>query len=321
MIRVVHITENPIAGAPMNLSAALNKWQGDKVQSRHIASSDRNENRVFKYDLLTNVHSYEEISKVMRDADILHFHNFYSKCELFRRWPELWKTALRKKRCWQVHSPRDTGWMDLEEGLRDVDATHLVIGQYHPRQWPEIKHIVPNVIDITEPELMPIKRDWSAPMRVAYSPSRIGLKGWDDKGHQVVSPILQKLVNEGLITAEIIFDKSHAECLAHRAKAHISIDEVMTGSYHLVSLESMAQGLCTIAGLDTVQIATLKDLTGGDSLPWFLAKPRDLEEKLRMLAGSSAVVERYAHDSRKWMERYWHPKTTTARFVEIYERM
>jgi hypothetical protein len=320
MISVLHVTENPIAGAPMNLSNALNKWQGDKIHSRHVASSDRNENRIFKSDLLTNVHSFDEVSRAFLEADILHFHNFYSKCEVFRRWPGLWSIALKKKRIWQVHSPREVNWMDLEEGFRDRFATHLVIGQYHPRQWPEIKHIVPNIIDITEPELMPVARKWDAPLRVAYSPSRIRLPGWDDKGYDQILPTLQKLVNEGLITAEVIFNKPHKECLATRGKAHISIDEIVTGSYHLVSLESLSQGLCTIAGLDELQVKTLKILTNGDMHPWFLARPNNFEEKLRWLAESPAIVQRYAHDSRQWMEKFWHPAKTTAKFVDIYER-
>ena len=54
----------------MNLSCALNKWQGDKVASRHIAASDRNEDRVYKSDLLTGVNSYDEIKQVMEKADI-----------------------------------------------------------------------------------------------------------------------------------------------------------------------------------------------------------------------------------------------------------
>lgn len=318
MIKVVQITENPIAGAPMNLNLALNKWQGGKVQSRHVAAADRNENRVFKSDLLTGVNSYEEIRKVLQEADILHFHNFYSKQELFRKWPDLWKLAKTKRRVWQVHSQRDTAWIDIEEGLRDHAARHLVIGQYHPRQWPECA-VVPNIIDITDPLLSPHERSWKSPLRVVFSPSRLNLPGWDNKGYRETVPCLQRLVNRHQITAEVVFDKPHEECLQKRASAHISIDEVVTGSYHLCSLESLAQGCVTIAGLDDIQIKTIKDLTGCEWLPWVIAHKENLLRMLHTCAMDPMMMELRAKHSREWMERYWHPRDTTAKFVKIYE--
>lgn len=319
MIKVTHITNNPIAGAPINLSLALNKFHGDKIKSRHIAGSDRNENRIYKTDLLTTKNSYEELRKAVHEADVLHFHNFYlNSCDLFHRYPDLRALARRKPRVWQVHSPRDTKWMDIEEGLRDDQAKHLVIGQYHPRQWPECE-IVPNIIDITLPEYTPQARKWDMPLRLVFSPSRIKSFGWDSKGYDETYPILVKLVTAKVITAEIIFDRPHAECLEKRSQAHISIDEVVTGSYHLTSLESLAQGLVTIAGLDSQQLKTLKELTGSASHPWLIARPQNLESQIRMVAESPAIAQRFASDARKWMEECWHPKKMTERFVEIYK--
>lgn len=319
MIKVVHITENPIAGAPMNLCAALNKWQKGQVECRHIAASDRNENRVFKSDLLTKVHKREEIADVIAAAHVLHFHNFYKTQELFKLYPELWAVAKKKRRVWQVHSPRATGWMPITEALADTNAVKLVIGQYHPREWPECK-VVPNVIDITDPLLMPIKRDWDAPLKVIYSPSRIRLPGWDNKGYDETFPVLQKLVDDSIIAAEIIYDRPHEECLRKRQLGHIAIDEIITGSYHLCSLEALSQGLCTIAGLDDLQVSTLKTLTGANNLPWLVARKESLERVLRT-ASSSAIARSYALDSRGWMEKYWHPRDMTARFVEIYRSL
>lgn len=320
MIKVVQLTENPIAGAPMNLNLALNKWQGGRVQSRHIAFSDRNEGRVFKSDLLTPEATYEELRKVIVEADILHFHNFYSNQDLFRRHPDLWTIARTKKRVWQVHSQRDTAWVNLEEGLRDRSARHLVIGQYHPRQWPECE-VVPNIIDITESALTPRERDWNNPLRVAFSPSRIRFQGWDNKGYDETVPVLQELVNRRLIHAEIIFDKPHDECLERRSRSHIAIDEIVTGSYHLCSLEALSQGCVTIAGLDELQIKTIKDLTGADKIPWIMAYPETLKQKLTLMANDPYGCKMRGEVSRKWMEKYWHPRDMTNRFVEIYEGM
>lgn len=319
MLRVVHITENPIAGAPINLSKALNKYQGDKILSRHIAQSDRNEARVFDRDLLVDTTPYEQIRSLLEGADVIHLHNFYRNQHLFRKHPDLWDIVLRKKRVWQAHTQRDISWMSMEDGLRDKGARHLVIAQYHPRMYPECA-VVPNVIDILDPEFMPAARPHVKVPRVVYSPSRIRFKGWDNKGYDETVPVLQKLVDERLITAEVIHNRPFRECLARRRSANISIDEIVTGSYHLVSLESLSAGLATIAGLDDKQVAVLCSLTGSTAadLPWVIARPESLEGRLRELAADAGLLDRTARGSRAWMEKYWHPRDMTQKFVDIY---
>lgn len=322
-IRVVHVCENPIAGAPIALSKALNKWSEGRIQSRHIAASDRNEKRVFDHDLLISSKHYDEIAKVISEADIIHLHNFYKNQELFRQWPRLWDIVMRKRRVWQAHSQRNISWMSMEDGLRDKEAKHLVIAQYHPRMYPECL-VVPNIVDITTPEFSPTVRGPRNSIRVVYSPSRIGLPGWDNKGYDQTAPVIHRLVSAGVISADIITDVPHAECLKRKQHGDVGIDEVITGSYHLCSLETLAQGLVTIAGLDAIQIKTLTELTGckPEELPWVIATPKTLEKELCTLAALSRdrLDEKKAY-SRAWMEKYWHPKKAIERFVDVYERL
>lgn len=323
MINVVMITENPIAGAPLNLCRALNKYQGDKVKARCIAQSDRNENRIFGADIIIDNTPYEELKQVLEQADVIHFHNFYRNQHLFRKYTDLWQIVMKKKRVWQVHSPRETRWVNLEEALTDHHMKKLVIGQYHPRQWPECT-VVPNIIDIWDDRLTP---HWTMneKLRVAYSPSRIGFKGWDNKSYETVAPVLQQLVDEGYITAEIIHNVPYDECLARRSKADVVIDEISTGSFHLVSLESLSAGLVTIAGLDRIQIDTLLKLTGSSEaeLPWVIARDNEfsLKRNLVQMADNYSDVVGHKYKSRNWMERYWEPADLTQQFVDIYNTL
>ena len=320
MINVVHITENPIAGAPINLSRALNTWQRDRVRSTHIAQSDRNENRIFNSDVIIDHHPYEEIRKVLMYADVIHLHNFWKNQYLFRKYPDLWSIVMEKPRVWQAHTQRDISWMSMEDGLNDKGAKHLVIAQYHPRMYPECT-VVPNIIDIFEPWYTP---DWSVKNekpRIIYSPSRIRFKGWDNKGYDETVPVLQRLVDCGRAAAEVVYNKPHTDCLERRRRADISIDEVVTGSYHLVSLESLSAGLVTVAGLDQTQIDTLKQVTGSDRIPWLRAGPETLEKVLTEAVSDRLALDSRRRESRAWMEKYWHPQVMTDKFVEIYESL
>jgi hypothetical protein len=320
MINVVHITENPIAGAPYNLHHALNKYQGDKVRSRHIAYSDRNENRIFPHDIIIDKTSYQALRDVLEAADVIHLHNFWKNQHLFRTYPDLWPIVMRKPRVWQVHTQRDVKWVSMEDGINDKGAKHLVIAQYHPRQYPECQ-VVPNIIDIFEPKYMPIVRD-NTPARVVYSPSRNRAHGWESKGYSETLPVLQRLVDERVCSADLIFNQPHAACMARKAKGDIGIDEIVTGSYHLCSLETLSLGLVTLAGLDDLQINTLKDLTGSAKLPWIITTPDTLEENLRkLISANKDDLKAIQEFSRTWMEMYWHPKVTTEHFVKIYESL
>jgi len=319
MINVVHITENPIAGAPIALSNALNEYGAGKISSRHIASSDRNENRVFKSDILIHEGNRDLISKTIHGADIIHFHNFYKHQELFRKFPELWPVVLRKKRVWQVHSQRETAWVDLETPYSDKSMKRLVIAQYHPRQWTECE-VIPNIVPIDDEEYRPLGIV-NTPPRVVYTPSRIGLPGWDNKGYNETYSTLVKLVKERKITANIVYNKTHSECMRIRQLADISIDEIVTGSYHLCSLESLSQGLATIAGLDAIQVKTLLDFTGASWLPWVIATPNTLEGSVRNLISNPDELKSIRDRSRLWMETYWHPKQHVERFLRIYENL
>ena len=227
---------------------------------------------------------------------------------------------MSKKRVWQAHTQRDISWMSMEDGLSDKAARHLVIAQYHPRMYPECT-VVPNIIDIFDEALMP---DWSVKNekpRVVYSPSRIRFQGWDNKGYEETIPALQKLVDNRAITAEVVFNRPYSECLSARRRADISIDEIITGSYHLVSLESLSAGLATIAGLDETQRRTLHELTGSADLPWVIARPESIESVLKGFVADRGLLERTRRASREWMEVFWHPKTTTEKFLKIYEEM
>lgn len=321
-IKVVQICENPIAGAPIALSKALNKWSEGRIQSRHIAASDRNENRIFDFDLLIQDVNYTEIFRTLSDADVIHLHNFYRNQELFRKWPALWDIVMRKKRVWQAHTQRDIGWMSMEDGINDKNAIHLVIAQYHTRMYPECR-IVQNIVDITDPLLCPIEQSSirTRKPRVVFSPSRIRLPGWDSKGYDETVPVLQKLVNEGKISADIVMDVPHKQCLTRKRTGDIGIDEIVTGSYHLCSLETLSQGLITLANLDDHQQATLEAVTGcpKEELPWVCATPQTLEAVLKDLLSwpQDKFHKRQAY-SRAWMEKYWHPQIAIRRFEAVY---
>ncbi len=88
---------------------------------------------------------------------------------------------------------------------------------------------------------------------------------------------------------------SHAQALAMKRKAHIVIDECVTGSYHRNSLEGLAVGCVVINGMGLLPalLEIFRQCTGGASLSPFVHASLDtLETVLAMLVerGAEALV-------------------------------
>lgn len=320
MIRVLHISENPIAGAPIRLVKCLNKYHPD-LQCRLITASANNGGRVFDYDLLVQDKDETMIKAALNTCDIVHFHNFYKDQALFKKWPSFFNTIAKKPKIWQVHTQRECPFVDLNGFAKSPNfARKLVVAQYHTRQYPECTP-VPNIIDIWDPRYLPIQENNNERATFVYTPSNINLKGWDNKGHSFTRPILNQLYAEGY-QIKIMIDMPHAETMALRKCFDIGIDQVAVPSYHLCSLENASVGLINVVNMDESCTKALLDVSGATKHPFVLAKEGTLIQVLRAEA-ARPKEERFNRQraSREWMETYWNPRKLVEQYYSVYRSL
>ena len=105
--------------------------------------------------------------------------------------------------------------------------------------------------------------------------------------------------------------------MALKQGADIGIDEIVTGSYHMSSLEYLGLGVACFANLDEQTEKVVKDLTGATELPWIKANKITFEETLRKLVVEKSWPE-LGMRSRGWMETYWNPKALVSHYNEVY---
>jgi len=131
------------------------------------------------------------------------------------------------------------------------------------------------------------------------------------KGYTETTRILQKLAAQFPIRLEIIHDRHLplVEVLAMKQRAHIVIDECVTGGYHRNSLEGLAAGCVVVNGIGLVPdvIETLYHCTGDKpDNPFVFASLETLEGVLTTLIerGDESLIEEgwYNH---QWMQQYW----------------
>lgn len=207
---------------------------------------------------------------------------------------------------------------------RDVDPTFVrqgfpcvVVGQHQAnlseyRGW----SIVPNPMPLWEEQFQPGNKN--GPLTICYTPSdkheRYPADHWShwvSKGYRTTMQILDRLSTRFQIRLEVIRDRRfhHAQVLEKKRRAHIVIDECVTGSYHRNSLEGLAAGCVVVNALGSKPeiMATFRSCAGGEtSNPFTHADLDTLEQVL------TSLIERGAEDltkqgawNRQWMERHW----------------
>jgi hypothetical protein len=117
---------------------------------------------------------------------------------------------------------------------------------------------------------------------VAHAPTRKELKNTAD-----LLAVVAELRAAGLdLELELIDDAPHAECLRRKARCHMVFDH-MQGYYGMSSLESLAQGVPVVAGLDDWCAGHMREFADCGELPWIVARDR---------AALAAALARLARD-------------------------
>lgn len=338
-MKVLHLSNTPLSNAPHNLMVSQNQYG---VESRLLLHRSQNLNKILvgNGELWLNMKK-EEIVAALEAADVIHFHNFAKELNLFTTYPEFWKLIEKKPKLIQYHSPRKT-IENFEPSISDKTLKHAVIAQYHTRVYPECEFIVPNVVPLFQAQYSPLSPKWeqrNAPV-ISYAPSNITLGGWDNKGYEVTRRVLLESERENWSCVEILIGVPYTDCMIRKRWAHLGIDEVMTGSYHLSGLEYLAMGCVTFGYLDKLTQEAIRTVVNsscgeGDAaiatLPWVQVDHPDELKKIMyrtIVAGQGNArairweeLKQKAQQSREWMEKYWNPQNHVRWFSRIYEQL
>lgn len=317
-LKVLHLSDTQLSGSPIRISSLLNERSEGRIESRHIVWHKTFGYRRFAHDLVATSMLQQEIEHLIFEwADVIHYHNRWRRQEIFTY---LERPPPKAPSVIQVHSPRDIKERYFSDEIQSKIPI-AVIAQYHVRQWPELSFIVPNVVDIdAEENRREISHEMNLVPTVSYAPSNTTCSGWDDKGYDIVAPPLKRLKLGGKIHFQLLSGRPHAEVMAKKREADIGIDEVITGSYHLSSLEYLSLGIPTFANIDSQTERVLKDLTGSDMLPWELASETNFSSRLQHFLKCRLWREQ-GLKARSWMERHWSPPILVGHYERMYKKI
>lgn len=315
-IEIVHLSPTPLVCAPRKIAETCARL-GAATTSIIDADYPGALAGIFTPGYLVWRHAHRNIRGLVvqkiADADVLHIHN-----DLAQAFAPYVAANTKAKLIYQVHSPKREGplFVDRTEYGNLALAEKVVVGQMHPRMWPDYRPM-PNIIDAA-PTLRLIRDDETP--RVLFSPAHNRGGRWNGKGSALQSRVLTGMARAGLIDLiELGGPLTPDNLLALRRTAHVTIDEVVTGGFHQVSLEGLCAGNVVVNGADHFSLAMFSQSIRADHSPPFLqASDRSLAETLGRLAFSKDLIRQYQRLSYDYYRQWLAPERLASFYMELY---
>jgi nucleotide-binding universal stress UspA family protein len=325
-MKILHFSKTPLAGSPIRICKALSLIDG--VSAHFVVLNEEGYGKhSFEHDLIWQ-RDRENILKLTEEADILHLHNYINlDTKEFApiNFSDYWKNGKAMVR--QFHSTdqlisRMSG--ETPEEIQSCPIPKLVISQYPERFYPTAK-LVPNIV-FDNSQYDTHEKRANKKIRLCYSPSNFRPSRstrWDTKGYPETIKLLKRIEkrakNQGTpIDIDIIEQASHAECLRRKALADIAIDDLVTGSYHMNTLESLIQGSAVLTFTDQRVLKAAGEVSGKADFPALNVRLEETEQVILELIKQPKLVRQIGEESRQWMLDHWAPKKMAEVFLQHY---
>ena len=318
-MKIVHFSKTPLAGAPIRLVEALQRYTKYDVHLVDLKRWDRYDHDVIHGD------DPERTFELARTADIIHLHNYLGYES--REFHPVDFDALRKDGkvfIRQFHSHPDLVARGMQIEVSNLLASTmpaLVIAQFQERFYPNAR-VVPNIIPqdsmTYSPGDEPISND------IFFSPTST-FSAWDDRWNTKGTPETRKLIKQVArktgCTIKCMTDSTFQEAIAEKRRARVVIDDLITGSYHLSGLEGLSLGKPVLSFVDGRTQLVLAEISGTEMCPFVNLRLEDSYDVLIYLVENPDEAAAIGKTSREWIKRYWSDHILVQHFVDVYEKL
>ena len=260
----------------------------------------------------------QEIDRVLREADILHF-NTYSWNEnknLYTGMPDFrfMKYLNGKKVIFHLHGGewvfRPKKLQQMVGNIHLASCSPLITQFYEGMKW------MPNIMNITDRLHTPIKRD-NELVRFVYSVNYLYNKGKDavDATFDWMKKFNYKFEYEAWVRKYNL-----RECLEKRNEFDVTIDQMTQGFIGMVGWEAMSQGQAVLARIDPMAEMAYENF--GPGLPVInVCGIEGLAHAVNKLITDKQYLWDCQIASRQWMEKYYTVERLVGMWRAFYEEV
>lgn len=322
-MKVVHISATPLAGSPIRIVNALNKYTDIQARSINLNAGAYG-TRTFPEDLIWTEHR-EMCESIIRDADILHFHHWFDFASIKNPFGFDFLSHMKQSAKYLMHwhsNPMAISSLTGQslESIVNANIPQMVVAQFHESYYPNA-YPVPLIVEVES--LSPSLSQRESPV-VFFSPSRdrhAYEDRWETKGKKEVLNLLDSVKRRVSLDYQLVENIPFADCLQLRSDCDIVIDDIITGAFHTTALEGLAAGKPTLSYLDARTQMVLSKLTGTTDVPIVNARYFEAEKILVMLAKDKVLREQIGQFSRDWMLEYYSEEKMVAHYVDGYKNL
>ncbi|BBO66716.1 hypothetical protein DSCA_06460 [Desulfosarcina alkanivorans] len=311
------IAINDPAGTAIEFTRAINSHT---EHSCRLITKEIRYNFMFEKDLhlpWLDREGWGEVEHLLKTSDVFHFHmtaDEYIELGDFRP-----VDFLKGKAILHHHHghPDFRGHPDKYRGKyirlkrRAIVSTPDLLKLLPEASWQ------PNLVPINDPDYLPVREPEGGEIQVCHAPTRKDLKNTAEF-LSVMEGLKRKNPN---ISCRLIENTPHRECLRIKQECQIHFDH-MQGYYGVSSLESLSQGKPVIAGLDEWNQSHIREVTGGSTLPWVIARDSvELEQSLERLVAEPSLRAQAGEQSRAFMVSCWNERIMVKRLANVYEKI
>lgn len=318
-IRVVHFSKSPLAGCPIRAVQALQRHTNYDVR---LVDTERW--GIFDHDLV-HKENPEASLELAEKADIIHLYNYldYNSLDFY---PIDFNALKRKGKVFVRHfysSPMLVAEL-MGVNLSDVlncPIPSLVVAHFQERFLPKAR-VVPNIVPQDDPLYLPTEDLPEYGVFFAPSSYRSAWEDrWNTKGTTETLAVLERVKHLTGCSIKWITGRPFAEVMKEKRKAFLTIDELVTGSFHTSSLESLALGKPSLAYLDNRTQRVVREISGSESCPIINVRLEDSLEAIVYLLHNPEEAAEIGRTSREWIEQYWSDRIFVDHITDIYNKL
>lgn len=274
----------------------------------------------------------ENQTKLIDEYDLFHFHYNTTMC---REFSDLEKIHAKQKKMIMHHWGNDVRFHEqakinnpyaytgdsppnetMHDRLTKVTAyiSEAIVQDYevyeYVKNYYKKVHVLPIAIDLKffKPDFP--SKDKKVPL-ILHAPTNPAFKGTEH-----VEAAIEKLKEKYEFTYMRIEKMNHDEVIALYKEADIIVDQILCGSYGLLSVESMALGKPVVTFIRPDLVATFPD-----QLPIVNANPDTVYDQVEQLLKNPELRESLGKQGRKYVESTHCKHVVVDKLLDIYSQI